>query len=381
MEIRFMFDKIPQSQIGYRVKAAREAKKWKQTQLADALGLKDRQSISAIENGDRALKPDELIALSDALERDIEFFLDPFSVAGEAKFSWRTAPELSEQNLDNFEEKASKLIGLLRWLRITEKGSVEPLKDSLRLNSQSTYETARARAEGLVEKLNLGIVPSDHLIDKIEQNLDIPILFVDTIQDSKGNTISGATCHLNDLGVILINRNEPETRRFYDLAHELFHALTWDAMEPDHRESNSYEARLQGKSKRIEQLANEFAAALLMPTKSLEHFIKKNRMNEVKHLAEVAVKLRVSAEALAYRLLNLGWIDNDTVQSLKKERQGNQSSEIPKPFSLNFVKMLHHAIDKGKLSARKAAKSVSMNLTEFGELFTEYSLEVPFELV
>lgn len=375
-----MSDKIPQNQIGYRVKAAREAKKWKQTQLADALGLKDRQSISAIENGDRALKPDELIALSDALERDIEFFLDPFSVAGEAKFSWRTAPELTEQNLDSFEEQASKLIGLLRWLRITENGCVEPLKDCLRLNSQSTYETARSRAEGLVEKLNLGIVPSNDLIQKIEEDLDIPILFVDTIQDSKGNTISGATCHLNDLGVILINRNEPETRRYYDLAHELFHALTWDAMEPDHRESNSYEDRLKGKPKRIEQLANEFAAALLMPTKSLEHFIEQSKVNDAKHLAAVAVKLRVSTEALAYRLLNLGRIDNDTLQILKKERPGNQSTETPKPFSPNFVKMLHKAIDSGKLSARKAAKSVSMNLTAFGELFTAYSLAVPFEL-
>lgn len=375
-----MTDKLSQIQIGYRVKAAREAKKWKQPQLADALGLKDRQSISAIENGERALKPDELIALSDALERDIEFFLDPFSVAGEAKFSWRAAPELAEENLNNFEDKANKLIGLLRWLRVAEKEGINPLKGSLRLNTQSTYEDARARADELVEKLNLGLIPSEHLTQKIENDLDIPVLFIDTIVDPDGNTISGATCHLKDLGVILVNRNEPETRRFYDLAHELFHALTWDAMEPDHRESNAYEARLQGKPKRIEQLANEFAAALLMPTKSLEHFIEKNRINEVKHLAEVAVKLRVSAEALAYRLLNLGWIDNDTVQGLKKERQGNQSSEIPKPFSPNFVTMLHRAIDKGKLSARKAAKTLNLNLPQLGDLFVEHSLPVPFEM-
>ena len=79
-----MLERISQKLIGCRVKAAREAKGWTQDQLAQGLGLNDRQSVSDIENGKRALKPDELLALSDLLERDIEFFIDPFAVAGEA---------------------------------------------------------------------------------------------------------------------------------------------------------------------------------------------------------------------------------------------------------------------------------------------------------
>ena len=112
-----MLEKISQKLIGYRVKAAREAKGWTQDQLTQGMGLNDRQTVSDIENGKRALKPDEMLTLSDLLDRDLEFFIDPFAVAGEAQFSWRAAPEVPEDSLDGFERKAGQWIGLLRWLR------------------------------------------------------------------------------------------------------------------------------------------------------------------------------------------------------------------------------------------------------------------------
>lgn len=97
-----MLEKISQKLIGYRVKAAREAKGWTQDQLTQGMGLNDRQTVSDIENGKRALKPDEMLTLSDLLDRDLEFFIDPFAVAGEAQFSWRATPEVPEDSLDGF---------------------------------------------------------------------------------------------------------------------------------------------------------------------------------------------------------------------------------------------------------------------------------------
>lgn len=373
-----MFEKISQKLIGYRVKAAREAVNWTQEQLAVALNLNDRQSVSDIENGKRMLKPEEMLALSDILNRDIEFFIDPFTVAGEAQFSWRAATDLSETTLDDFELRAGQWIGLLRWLRESEQGQVSPLKQSLRISSQSTYEDAIERAEELVDALELGKVPAERLIECIEHNLDIPVLFVDTVDALRDKSISGATCHLQDLGVILVNRNEPESRRFFDLAHELFHALTWDAMKPEHRESNSFEER--GKTKRIEQLANNFAAGLLMPRNSLTQLIDQRRMTEVAHLADVAAELRVTVSAFAYRLFNLKWIDESTKNALCQEGQRASVSGTPKRFSPSYVSMLHRAIDRGQLSARKAAKTIGMSLPQLSDLFVEHSLSSPFEL-
>lgn len=372
-----MLDRLSPRLVGYRVKAAREDKGWTQEQLTAAMGINDRQTLSDIEKGKRLVKPDELVLLSDVLDRDVEFFLDPFAVTGEAQFNWRAAPEIDEASLDAFELKAGQWIGLLRWLRASENQQ-GPLKHSLRLTAQSSFEDAQARAESLVQALELGDVPAERLIERVERGLDIPVLFVDTVQTEEGESISGATCHLQDLGVILINRHEPEARRFYDLAHELFHALTWDAMQPDHRESNSVEDRSRGK--RIEQLANNFAAALLMPTASLDRLIDRRRIDDAAHLAEIAAQLRVAPAALAWRLFNLRWITEPTRQALLSERQRLSRSATPKRFSPVFVAMLHRAIDQGRLSARKAAKAMGMSLTQLVDLFAEHSLAAPYEI-
>lgn len=369
---------ISQKLIGYRVKAAREAINWNQAQLTEALGLNDRQSVSDIENGKRALKPNELVRLTEILDRDIEFFIDPFSVVGEAQFSWRAPNGLSEQNLNGFEFKVGQWIGLLRWLRESEENRhMNPLKYTLRLNAKSSFEDAIACAENLVKTLDLGVIPAERLIEKVDKDLDIPVLFVDTIKTPEGQAISGATCHLQDMGAILINRNESEARRYYDLAHELFHALTWDSMKPDHRESNSLEERVG--SKRIEQLADNFAAALLMPKNSLEQLIDRNQINDIDYLTAISAQLRVSPEALAYRLYNLKWVDTDTKDKLKQKHHRMVSATL-KRFSTTFMDMLYRKIDCGRLSARKAAKTLNMNLSQLGELFVEHSLPVPFEM-
>lgn len=179
------------------------------------------------------------------------------------------------------------------------------------------------------------------------------------------------------MGAILINRNESEARRFYDLANELFHALTWDAMKPEHRESNSIEERVSGK--RIEQLADNFAAALLMLKDSLGELIDCNQLINIDYLTAIAVQLRVLPEALAYRLYNLKWIDMDTRDKLR-QKYHRMDDVILKRFFTAFMDMLYRKIESGRFSARKAAKTLNMNLSQLGDLFIEHSLPVPFEM-
>jgi transcriptional regulator with XRE-family HTH domain len=116
-EMQPIIDKISHKPIGLRVKAACEAKGWTQHRLAQGLGLNDRQSVSDIENGKRTLRVEEMLAPTDLLDQDIEFFIDPFAVAGEAQFNRRADTGVAEDSLDDFERKAGQWIGLLRWLR------------------------------------------------------------------------------------------------------------------------------------------------------------------------------------------------------------------------------------------------------------------------
>jgi Zn-dependent peptidase ImmA (M78 family)/DNA-binding XRE family transcriptional regulator len=372
-----MLEQISQKLIGYRVKAARETRKRTQEEIASLLGLKDRQSISDIETGKRALKSNELLALSDFLDRDLDYFIDPFAVSGEAKFCWRASESIPEESLDNFELKAGKWVGLIRWLREQETKSTSAIKPSLWLSADSTADDAQDRAEALAAELNLGQIPAKTLGDAINATFGIPVLFVDTIELDGNESVSGATCHLQDMCAILINRRESEGRRNFDLAHELFHALTWDALEPAHRESNSVQSR--GGGKRIERLADSFAAALLMPRSSLAALIPQDRLSDVAKLQEVAATLRVSPIALAMRLSGLSLIDERMRKALAQKKQQSKS-EVPELFSKEFALMLHVAIDKGRLSARKAAKTLDLGLSKLSALFSAYGLTVPFEL-
>src|SRR5258706_9708877 len=79
--------------------------------------------------------------------------------------------------------------------------------------------------------------------------------------------ISGAACKLPELDMVLINRREVPGRRHFDLAHELFHILTWLAMPPEHVEDVEPKRR-----SRVEQLADNFASAMLMPATVLDRF-------------------------------------------------------------------------------------------------------------
>jgi Zn-dependent peptidase ImmA (M78 family)/transcriptional regulator with XRE-family HTH domain len=365
--------------IGRRVQLARDAKGLTQAELAHRLAITSHQSVSELEKGNRRLQPDELVKLADVLERDIEYFVDPFSLAGEAQYSWRRTPGVDDSAAADFSARADRTVGLLRWLRLQDEDAFDPLKKSLRLSDCSTFEDAQEAGERLARILKLGPVPAEKLLDKIEQDLDVPVLYVDMNAGRNKHSVSGATVHLADFTCILINRNEPKWRRAFDLAHELFHALTWETMRPEEVESNALEQRGTGKKDRIEQLADNFAAALLLPRALLEPKFTRTGTADREQLRALADYFGVSTAALAYRLFNLRWIDGATRDELKAMPLEGGNIERPKLFSAKFTALLAQALHEGRLSPRKAAKLLSFNLDKLAELFTQWGLAAPFE--
>lgn len=362
--------------IGHRVRFARDSKGYSQEEFASKMGFKDRQSVSDIENGKRNILPEELETLSRELGYDVDFFLDPYAVYGESTFSWRASPGIDKADVSGFEQRAGQWVGLIRWTQAMVGLERNPLGYRLNLTTKSSFEDAVNSAEALVSKLSLGNIPAEKLVKVIENELDIPVLFVDTIS-REGVSISGAVCHLPEMQVILVNRNESYARMVYDLAHELFHVLTWYDMKPEHIESD--EISMCNEKRRIEQLADNFAAALIMPQKSLENLIDKRLLSDPEHLWQVANKMHVSPSALAWRLFNMKWVNEQTKDALRA-KPSNNTDQKPKRFSYGFVSSIHSVIDNGLLSARKAAKTLGITLSELVGLFEEYGLSAPFEL-
>src|SRR5260370_8029953 len=75
--------------IGARIKALREDRKLSQDELARIFGFKDRQTVSAIETGERRVTAEELLTAVEKLGASLDYFTNPFMLVGEGQFSWR----------------------------------------------------------------------------------------------------------------------------------------------------------------------------------------------------------------------------------------------------------------------------------------------------
>lgn len=361
-----------------RIKAAREGLGFTQAQLSEKLGFKDRQTLAAIEAGQRKLSAEELLRAVKVLGVDLDYFTDGFRLVGEGKFSWRTAKNATPKMLGEFEERAGRWIATYRRLGEGKDAPASPLQFRLTLSDKSTFEEARAAADALAREWDLGEIPALRLEARVRERLGALVLYVDAPPG-----ISGAACQLPGLNSILINRNEPEGRRHYDLAHETFHLLTWEQMPPEHRET---EIPRGGKGKRIEQLADNFASAVLMPERTLAPRWQARGKREIHAwLNATATDLLVTAVALKWRLVQLGWLGMADLPDIRDQRltangRPKKDQPIPKLFSMEFVQRLHQALSEGDLSVRRAASLLETTIEDLADLFRAYELTVPFNL-
>jgi Zn-dependent peptidase ImmA (M78 family)/transcriptional regulator with XRE-family HTH domain len=364
------------SLIGTRIKALREEKGLSQDDLARMFGFKDRQTVSAIETGERRVSAEELLTAVAKLGASLDYFTDPFLLAGDGKFSWRRHPRVGLETVKAFERVAGRWIAADRTLA-GQVGKPAPiLRQSLKLTSKSSFEEAMEAGERFTADFKLAPVPAEKLPEVMERKLGILVLMVDA-----SDGVSGAACRLPDLDAVLINRHEVAGRRNFDLAHELFHILTWDTMPPEYLEEATEYSKI-----RVEQLANNFASALLMPQASLKNYERAStKANIISWLNATADKLQVTATALKWRLVALGWLDDARAKEISDEalRYNGRSaptSDAPPLFSKSFMEVLGQAINEGRISARRAANLLDLKIEDLAELFTVHAVEAPLDL-
>lgn len=358
-----------QIRIARRLSTLRGQRGLTQQQLSFTLGFKDRQTLAAIEAGERRLAPAELAAAAQALGVEPEYFTDAFQLAGEGTFSFRTKA-VDEAVLEDFEARAGRWVATYRELS-AEAGVAPPrIGQKLELTRASSYEDAQACAEELRQRWRLGDVPAAGLQAALERELQALVLFVDAPAE-----ISGAASRLPGLNTILVNRRESVGRRSYDLGHELFHVLTWDAMPPGRIDAGVRPA----KGNRVEQLAENFAAALLMPASTLAAWWAARGGADVHEwLVATAATLRVSPVALMWRMHNLGHLDAGELHEDRLAGRGT-SEPVPPLFSAQFVTRVHASVEAGRLSLRRAARLLDLDVEGFAELCGAYGLALSYE--
>lgn len=359
--------------IGERIRDARALKGINQVEMAKLLGLKDHQIVSNIERGERKVSSDELINLMNILAKPLEYFTDPFLITQEKVFSWRV-PSEAEANIPvEYEEKAKKLIASYREFSRMLGHRISALSQKLQITKHSTYEEIEEIAEFLVDEWGLSDIPYDNLRKVLEEKLHIPVLYVNAPKN-----ISGASCNLDDLNCILINKNEPIGRQSFNLAHELFHLLTWDIFPPKKIDQVQIEPKPKG-----EILADKFAAALLMPKKSILKYY--NSLNAkvllLKRLELIAGRYHVSVSAAYWRLISLNLVQRVAEKDYKKFIEYHFIDTAPRPplYSKNFVEILNEVIHKGMVSVRKVTSLLECSQKDLEDLFKSYNLKGLYE--
>jgi len=356
---------LSKHRIGRRIKALREHHRITQETLSQALGFADRQTLSSIEAGQRAVAPAELVSAAHALSTTVADLLDPYRLGErEAEFNFRTAEPITGDVVRAFETSAGHWIATYRELgwRLGEHSSY--LGRKLELRESSSFEEVEAAAEALGEQWNLGDCPAERLQEAIERELNALVLYVDM-----PTGISGAASYMTGLSTIMINRREIRARRNFDLAHELFHLLTWDTMPPRRLESIEVKPT---KGVRVEQLANNFAATLLMPARVISQCWDATIKSDFGiRISRLAAQLWVSPEALRFRLHNLGLL---AARILKEPLPVSKLSgdDCPALFSRRFVSRVRDAVDHGYLSVRRAAGLLGTSLRDFARLCEQH---------
>lgn len=359
-----------------RIMSAREAAGFSITEAAQKLGFRNYQTLSAIEKGSRNVSAHELIRMARLYGRKMDYFLDPDDAPDPVPL-WRKTKKNDTNKVQRqfltFLENYNNLEHLLRLKRRWKDIQKNYDRDDF---AQNGFEQADRLGSEIHNLLDLGSHPSLNLLNILENNLRFKILCL-PLQDG----ISGASLVDNALGAgILINAKDAPWRRNFDLAHELFHIMTWNVF--------SLEEIGDGLTRtRPEQYADIFASSLLLPEKQVREALKETTTdNEIRivDIIELAKEFGVSTEAVLWRLVNLQIIkrtaakkalDNPDFRDLDHDmRQGLYGREKPSKFPSRFISLACRCLMEGKISRGVFAEYLEIDRTEIDD----YLLAVGF---
>ncbi len=322
---------------------ARESRGLTQGELAQAASL-SQADVSRYENGNRPIGQDALQRIADALHYPSEFFYRQgyrHGLGSNGLFH-RKQKTLPVKTLDMFNAKVNIfrdiVLQLLRDVDIEHMQTFPQIDvDELRQDVEYIAEMVRA-----AWKLPPG--PINDLIGTIEN--------------------AGGVAHISSFGtnkidavvqwippappVFLVNQDVPGERVRFTLAHEIGHLVMHDVPTRTN----------------IEEEANAFASALLMPARDIAKDFEQVNLAQ---LARIKPYWKVSMAALIRRALDIGKINERKARSLYEEmgKMGYRYQE-PYPIPLERPTLLKEIIDAhvNVLGYKVSEIAVSLGLYE-----------------
>lgn len=358
--------------LGARIRAARERMGWTQEEVANKAGFSAHQIVSQIELGQREIKAAELFRITGALHLDLSSLASGMSTPAPVVL-WRKKSDATPAAREaRFLERCRRYRSLSMAV---EQATADPLPQYPVDANDVGYTFAEDVASRFGSLLDLGPCPAASLAEVLTNRFDVQLWHEDL------GTDGSAACARGDFGAaVMINASDAPWRRNFDLAHELFHLVTWDSLPPD------LLARDEELAGRAERCADVFASNLLLPADAVGAEIDRRRHDggvKWADLIDIARNFEVSTEALLWRLKSLRRVTADQVLELKKDESFKRLDRAsrsgawwrPAPFPERFVRRAFLASMNGYLSQARLAEFLDTNLAGLPQILAEYGLQ------
>ena len=263
--------------LGQRLQDARVARHLTQQEVAEFLAVA-RTTVTALEKGDRRVRPEELVRLADLYGRAVSDFVGSREPMANFTVQFRTAianagaaPAQSEleQSVQDFQSLCDDYLHLEN---LNELPSRRNYPAQYPIDGVDPEDAAADVATNERNRLSLGDGPILHLRETLENDVDIRIFYT-----KLPSRVAGVFAYNEELGgCIGVNVNHPEERRRWTMAHEYGHFLT--------SRFRSEITMLGGSYERVpahERFADAFARSMLMPETGL-----RRRFNEIARASE-----------------------------------------------------------------------------------------------
>lgn len=371
-------DHIAPTEVGERLRLARETAGLKQADAADAVGVA-RTTVVAIEKGQRKVRMNELqqlaklygVTINGLLRQEaVHVDLMPrFRKMSDSAGSVAAAAVQLMSNLAKAEVELENLLGVKRPRNYPPERPILP---------GDVRAQAEQDAQELRQRLGLGVGPIPDIITLLEMELGVRV-YVRRID----GRISGLFAYDDSLGAcILLNANHPRTRRAQTAAHECGHFIsTRRDLEVLHLN--------EAENSRDERYANAFGRALMTPARGVMQKFQEvtagSNLLTRRHVIVLAHFFHVSREAMVRRLEELklvkagtwDWfVDNGNITD-EQERQVLGDLQIPdlhkaeadRPTTLRLNMLAGEAYRQELLSEGQLARLLHLDRIEIREIF------------
>ncbi len=371
-------DHIDKLVLGERLRIARNSSGCTQEHAAKHIGVA-RTTLVAIEAGQRAIRPDELIGLARLYNTSVNALLRQEAVHVDVSAQFRRVEPA--RGWDKAEVEAQQILQRLAASSFElERSLGAPFPPKLPFQHVVGRAQVERQAEDVAlelrNRLGIGLAPISDLVNLLESELGIRV-FLRPLDSS----ISGLYASPEGIGpCVLLNSKHPRTRRALTGAHELGHAVT--------RSDAPAVVLLQQHEDSIhERFATAFAMCFLMPPSAI-----RRRFNElhaghgftVRHLILLADAYYVSLEAMGRWLEQLDLIPRGTYDSLRdrglsektvREVLGQKAEDTPATPPQRFALLAVQAYDRGLLSEAQVAEMLLLDRVQVRRLIDAFGGE------